>query len=58
MIRSSAVGSRFLAHVAGRTPEAGRTTVIPVVEGMAHSSGERRFVLEPDDPLSTGFVLR
>jgi proline racemase len=28
------------------------------VEGMAYQTGEHRFVLDPRDPLGTGFVLR
>ena len=32
--------------------------VLTEVEGMAYRTGEHRFVLDPRDPLGTGFVLR
>ena len=38
----------------GRWPTASLTEV----EGMAYRTGEHRFVLDPRDPLGTGFVLR
>ena len=50
----SIVGSEFTGRVVGET-EAG---VITEVEGSAHKTGEHRFVLEDDDELGTGFLLR
>jgi proline racemase len=50
----SIVGSTFLARVVGHT----RDGVLTEVEGMAYRTGEHRFVLDPRDPLGTGFVLR
>jgi proline racemase len=50
----SIIGTRFLARVVGETPEG----VITEVEGTAFRTGEHRFVLDPRDPLGTGFVLR
>ena len=50
----SIVGSTFHARVAERVPEG----VVCEVEGMAFATGEHRFVLDPRDPLGTGFVLR
>ena len=38
----------------GRRPDG----VLTEVEGMAYRTGEHRFVLDPRDPLGTGFVLR
>jgi proline racemase len=38
----------------GETPEG----VLTEVEGSAFRTGEHRFVLDPRDPLGTGFVLR
>jgi trans-L-3-hydroxyproline dehydratase len=32
--------------------------VITEVEGSAHLTGHHEFVLQPDDPLTTGFLLR
>jgi proline racemase len=50
----SIVGTTFHARSIGRVPEG----VLTEVEGMAYRTGEHRFVLEPGDPLGTGFVLR
>jgi proline racemase len=50
----SIIGTTFMARVVATT-EAG---VITEVEGMAYMTGEHRFVLDPNDPLGTGFVLR
>ncbi|HVL96319.1 MAG TPA: proline racemase family protein [Solirubrobacteraceae bacterium] len=48
------VGTTFLARVVGGTEEG----VLTEVEGAAFRTGEHRFVLDPRDPLATGFVLR
>jgi proline racemase len=48
------VGSTFL----GRVVEAVEGGVITEVEGSAHLTGRHEFVLEPDDELGTGFLLR
>jgi proline racemase/trans-L-3-hydroxyproline dehydratase len=50
----SIVGTEFRARLAGREPGG----VVTEVEGMAYRTGEHRFVLDPRDPLGTGFVLR
>jgi proline racemase len=50
----SIVGSTFMARVVGSVAEG----VLTEVEGMAYRTGEHRFVLDPRDPLGTGFVLR
>ena len=50
----SGVGTGFDARVVGRVPEG----VLTEVEGTAFRTGEHRFVLDPRDPLETGFVLR
>jgi proline racemase len=50
----SIVATTFLARVVGETPQG----ILTEVEGMAYRTGEHRFVLDPRDPLGTGFVLR
>jgi proline racemase len=50
----SIVGTTFHARAIGRTPGG----LLTEVEGMAFRTGEHRFVLDPADPLGTGFVLR
>ena len=34
------------------------TAVIPQVEGTAHITGMQTFVIDPDDPMKNGFILR
>jgi proline racemase len=50
----SVVGTAFDARVIGESAEG----VLTEVEGTAFRTGEHRFVLDPRDPLGTGFVLR
>ena len=50
----SIVGTTFRARIVG-TAAGG---VVTEVEGMAYRTGEHRFLLDPLDPLGTGFVLR
>ena len=51
----SIVGSTFL-RPRGRRRRA--TACSPRSRGTAYRTGEHRFVLDPRDPLGTGFVLR
>lgn len=50
----SIVGTTFSARAIGHAPEG----LLTEVEGAAFCTGEHRFVLDPRDPLGTGFVLR
>ncbi|WP_214410780.1 proline racemase family protein [Sphaerisporangium fuscum] len=54
LTHESIVGSVFTARVAGTRGEA----IIPEITGMAYRTGAHRFVLDPRDPLGTGFTLR
>jgi len=54
----SIVGSEFHARVVGDADLAGTPAVITEVEGSAHRTGEHRFVLDDEDELGTGFLLR
>jgi len=55
LTHDSIVGTRFSAHaLPGSRPDA----VVPEVVGAAYRTGEHLFVLDDDDPLQTGFVLR
>jgi proline racemase len=54
----SVVGSEFRARVVADADVAGRPAVVTEVEGSAHRTGEHRFVLEDEDELGTGFLLR
>jgi proline racemase len=50
----SIVKTTFHARATGHAPAG----VLTEVEGTAFRTGEHRFVLDPRDPLGTGFVLR
>jgi proline racemase len=50
----SIVGTTFQARAIGEAPDG----LLTEVEGNAFRTGEHRFVLDPRDPLGTGFVLR
>jgi proline racemase len=54
----SIVGSEFVGRVVERTELAGRPAVVTEVEGSAFRTGSAEFVLDPDDELGTGFLLR
>lgn len=58
LVHLSIVGSKFRAWVTGDAKVAGLSGVVTEVEGSAHLTGRHEFVLEPDDPLGTGFLLR
>ena len=58
LLHRSIVGSEFRARIVERTELAGRPAVVTEVEGSAHLTGRHEFVLEPDDELGTGFLLR
>jgi proline racemase len=50
----SIAGTTFHARAIGEAPDG----LLTEVEGTAFRTGEHRFVLDPRDPLGTGFVLR
>ena len=52
------VDTEFVGRVVEGTEVAGLPAVITEVEGSAHLTGRHEFVLEPDDPLGEGFLLR
>ena len=50
----SLLGTTFSARIVGEADGG----VLTEVEGTAFRTGEHTFVLDPRDPLGTGFVLR
>jgi proline racemase len=58
LTHDSIVGTTFRAHVAETVRAEGRDAVVVEVRGAAYRTGEHRFVLDPRDPVATGFVLR
>ncbi len=58
LLHRSIVGSEFRARVVAETEVAGIPAVVTEVEGSAHLTGRHEFVLEPQDELGLGFLLR
>jgi proline racemase len=54
LLHRSIVGSEFTGRVVEELPEG----VVTEVEGSAHLTGRHEFVLDPDDELGEGFLLR
>ncbi len=52
------VGTVFLGRVVADAMVAGIPAVVTEVEGSAHRTGRHEFVLDPEDELGTGFLLR
>jgi proline racemase len=53
-VHESVIGTRFEARVVGETKDG----VLTEIAGSAHLTGFHQFVLEADDPLGEGFLLR
>lgn len=51
-------GAAFRGRVVEDAAVAGRPAVVTEVEGSAHRTGVHTFLLDADDPLGTGFLLR
>jgi len=58
LTHESIIGTRFTAGVADTVTAAGRPAVITEVTGSAYRTGVHRFVLDGEDPLPDGFLLR
>ena len=54
----SVLGTCFEAGIASALEFEGRQAVIPTVRGRAYVTGRSEFVLDPDDSLGEGFLLR
>ena len=54
----SVIGTTFEAQVVAQISEEGLPAVATVVRGNAYRTGEHTFILDPDDPLGLGFLLR
>jgi proline racemase len=58
LAHTSISNATWHARVAASTQVAGREAVLPVVTGRAYPTGEHLFVVDPDDDMVPGFVLR
>lgn len=54
----SILGTSFSCEVKGTTRFGQYDAVIPLVSGMAHITGRNELLIDPADPLRTGFLLR
>jgi trans-L-3-hydroxyproline dehydratase len=58
MIIESILGTTFRGSVVKETQFGPFKSVIPEVEGTAYITGKSEFIIDPDDPLKHGFILR
>jgi proline racemase len=54
----SIIGTRFTGRIVETTTFGPYPAVVPEVEGTAHIVGRHEFLIDPDDPLQDGFILR
>jgi len=58
MVIESILGTTFRGSVVKETKFGPYPAVIPEVEGTAFITGRSEFIIDPDDPLKHGFILR
>jgi trans-L-3-hydroxyproline dehydratase len=58
IVVESIIGSRFTGRVVETTTFGPYPAIIPEVEGTAHITGRHEFLIDPNDPLREGFILR
>lgn len=58
IVVESIIGSRFSGRVVETTTFGSHPAVIPEVTGSAFITGRHEFLIDPDDPLRDGFLLR
>ncbi|RMH08194.1 MAG: proline racemase [Nitrospirae bacterium] len=54
----SILGTCFTGRIVEQCREGEQSMIIPEVEGRAYITGRHEFLLDPDDPLKEGFLLR
>jgi trans-L-3-hydroxyproline dehydratase len=58
MVVESIIGTRFSGRIAGSVNFGPYAAIIPEIEGSAHITGRHEFLIDPADPLKSGFILR
>ncbi|MDR6224910.1 proline racemase family protein [Desmospora profundinema] len=58
LVHESLIGSQFFTKVTRTARVDGYTGIVPSVTGRAFITGIHHFVLDPDDPLHRGFLVR
>lgn len=54
----SIIGTSFSGKIIRETTFGPYPAIVPQVEGTAHITGRHEFIIDPDDPLKNGFILR
>ncbi len=54
----SIIGTKFTGSIYKTTKLGNYNAVIPIVEGKAFFTGKHEFLIDPNDPLKKGFILR
>lgn len=58
LLVSSITGSKFVGSVVSEIEYGDMPAVIPQVEGIAFITGQHTFIINPNDPMKDGFILR
>jgi trans-L-3-hydroxyproline dehydratase len=58
IVVESIIGTRFGGRIVETTTFGPYEAVVPEIEGTAHITGRHEFLIDPDDPLRDGFILR
>jgi trans-L-3-hydroxyproline dehydratase len=58
LVVESIIGTRFTGRIMETTNFGPYPAIIPEIEGTAHITGRHEFLIDPDDPLREGFILR
>jgi len=54
----SLIGSVFTGRIVDETTFGGRPAIVPEVEGQAYITGRQEFLIDPEDPLGDGFLVK
>ncbi|HEX5164846.1 MAG TPA: proline racemase family protein, partial [Thermomicrobiales bacterium] len=57
-VHESIIGSRFTGRVLRETKVGSDAAIVPEIAGSAHITGYHTFVVEPDDSIGAGFLIR
>ncbi|WP_299982042.1 proline racemase family protein [Desulfobacula sp.] len=58
IVINSIINTSFTGKIAGLTQVGNHKAVLPKVTGSAYITGVHEFLIDPDDPLNQGFILR
>jgi proline racemase len=58
IVVESIIGTTFTGCIVDTTTFGPYPAIMPAIEGTAHITGRHEFLIDPDDPLRDGFILR